>query len=603
MRRPRRALAALLAAVAGGALLSPLIAPLAQAAPPTGPGQPPGPRVAGTAVVDRTSAVERKRVDSVKTPKLRWSSCHGSAKCATVRLPRDYDRRRGATVKIALLKRPAKDPARKIGTLFLNPGGPGGSGTEIAFYAPEFLSREVLDRFDIVGFDPRGTNASSNVKCFSSARKQKPVLNRLLSRAFPNGAAEEKKFRSAYDKQARACSTSGRPLSAAVSTAEVARDLDVLRRAVGDAKLSFLGFSYGSYLGQVYANMFPDRVRAVAIDGVVDPIRWAGRSSSKSDPIGDRLRSADGSWRALREILLRCRLAGAAACESAAKGDPVLNFDVVAERLKRKPLVDVDADTGDRFVFGYPELIGAVLGSLYSEFGYADIDYNLTRLIDLTNPDPRARRTPTATRSAFDGLRSRLQQIADRQQSGFDRANFGARYDNGMDAFATITCSDSSNAKNLSRYGAIGAAADRRAKYFGRLWLWNSAACSSTRWTLKDEDSYRGPFATRTAAPVLIVGNSWDPATNVSGAQAAARLLPNSRLLTSDSWGHTAYNTSRCVTASVDGYLLSGRLPGVGATCRGDIQPFTENRPSTTKRTAGELGLLRAPAPVQYTVR
>ena len=119
-----------------------------------------------------TSAKERKRVDSVKTPKLGWYKCYDTAECATVRLPLDYDKPKGATTEIAVLRVKASDQKHKIGSLFLNPGGPGGSGTSIALNAPYFLSDSVLDRFDIVGVDPRGIAFSENVKCFKSTKDQ-----------------------------------------------------------------------------------------------------------------------------------------------------------------------------------------------------------------------------------------------------------------------------------------------------------------------------------------------------------------------------------------------------------------------------------------------
>ncbi len=592
----RRAVVGLVAAalVAG---LFPAMTLTPAAAEPTAPpaAAPAAPRS------DITSATERRRVDRVPAPALRWRTCYGTAQCATVRLPRDYDKPSGATVTVALLKRPAQEPSRRIGTLFLNPGGPGASGVEMAYLAPSLLGPEVLRSFDLVGFDPRGTNASSRVRCFASSRAQAPVTEVLSSRPFPYGSAEEEKFIAAYDQHARKCSTTGKPLSGSVSTAEVARDMDVLRRAVGDSRLNFLGFSYGSYLGQVYANMFPDRVRSVAIDGVLDPLRWAGTPGTKADPVGNRLRSADGSWKALREILVRCRQAGPTRCESAALGDPVANFDLVAERLKKNPLI-VTPDVGDPFVFGYAEWVDSVLGSLYFDFGYIDIDYNLQLLLSITAPasGSTAAAQSTSRAVATKSLARRLRTAEQRELSSFAEARLDRSYDNSLDAFASITCTDSVNSKNLTSFGRIGAAADSRARYFGRSWLWSTADCSSKRWTVKDEDAYRGPFTRRTLSPVLVVGNYWDPATNYDGAQTVAGLLPNSRLLSSDSWGHTAYGSSGCVNTAVDTYLVSGRVPAAGATCVGDLQPFTESLPvSDARKSAADLGLVRPPAPLR----
>ena len=208
-----------------------------------------------------------------------------------------------------------------------------------------------------------------------------------------------------------------------MSTAEVARDMDVLRRAVGDQKLSFLGFGYGTALGQYYANMFPDRVRAVAVDGVINPVTWTGNSRTRNRIQDDRLRSADGAYQALREILTRCDAAGEKFCTFAA-GDPVRNFDTITKRLKAEPVTVTD------------------------EFG-----------------------TYTVTYADFIG-------------------------------------------------GILSA--------------------------------------------------------------------PNSRLLSSTNFGHTAYGTSACATGTIDNYLLTGALPAAGTVCQGDIQPFTEppaTEPGETTRS------------------
>ena len=156
----------------------------------------------------------------------------------------------------------------------------------------------------------------------------------------------------------------------------------------------------------------------------------------------------------------------------------------------------------------------------------------------------------------------------------FGRSTLGFPYDNSLDAFQTISCTDSLDSPNLAGYPALAAAAERRAPYFGALWVWNMASCASPSWTVNDEDAYRGPFNRRTAKTVLIVGNYWDPATNYAGAVAASKLMPNSRLLSSDSWGHTAYGTSDCVTNAVDNYLIKGTLPKRGKVCTGSLQPF-----------------------------
>jgi pimeloyl-ACP methyl ester carboxylesterase len=480
-------------------------------------------------------------------------------------LPLDYDRPHGATTEVALLRYRARDPKHRIGSLFVNPGGPGGSGTSIAAAAPSFLPDEILNRFDVVGFDPRGTNFSDRVACFRDNAAQSKAL-KGFGVAFPVTKREETAQVASARNLGRACSTTGRPLSASMSTAEVARDMDVLRRAVGDRKLTYLGFSYGTYLGQVYANLFPDRFRALAIDGVVDPTAWRGTPQTASRPQTDRLRSADGAYKALHRILVLCDRAGGEKCRFAG-GNPSANFDLVAQRLKRHPLVIDDPDFGP-FRFGYAELVANTLSSLYDPVGFATITDDLEDVLILTEP-PAGSSAATRQRAAR-ALVKRVHEQRARQR----KPGLAFPYENDFEAFASVLCTDGANPADAASWPAATAAADRRAKYFGRIWAWSSVQCASRTWKAHDEDAYQGSFRHRTSAPVLVVGSTWDPATNIEGAVTAARLLPNSRLLRSDNWGHTAYGTSDCATGAIDAYLLRGRLPKAGKVCHGDVQPF-----------------------------
>jgi pimeloyl-ACP methyl ester carboxylesterase len=504
---------------------------------------------------------------------LGWYDCYDTgAQCATVRLPLDYDHPNGAKTEVALLRRAAVDRAHRIGSLFVNPGGPGGSGVQIALDAPAFLSPGLLDRFDIVGFDPRGTNFSDQVKCFTGNAQQTRALTGF-NNAFPVGRVEEKAAIVSAKNLGAACSRKGRPLSASMSTAEVARDMDVLRRAVGDRKLTFLGFSYGSYLGQVYANMFPDRVRALTIDGVLDPVAWAGTPATASRPQTDRLRTADGAYKALVQMLKLCDRAGGQMCRFS-PGDPVANYDLVANRMKKTPVLLPDLFGGAPFAFTYADLVANTLGGLYAPDGYAFIDAMLSDLIILTEP-------PAAAASKFTTVgRSKMKRAfvvrlkAQEAKQAKQAAGFGFPYDNWSEAFNSVLCTDGLNPPDAASWPAAAAAADKRAKYFGRLSAWSSVGCASKTWTARDEDAYRGPFNRRTASPILVVGSKWDPATNYAGAVKAASLLPNSRLLSSDNWGHTAYGTSACATSAIDSYLLTKALPAPGRHCHGDVQPF-----------------------------
>jgi pimeloyl-ACP methyl ester carboxylesterase len=562
-------------AVAAVAVVGP-VASLASAGAVTKPAAP-------MSISDLTSPTEARRVDAVPTPKLTWRDCAvlaDGAQCATVSLPLDYDQPRGAKTNVALLRHPARDQARRIGSLFLNPGGPGGSGTQLARGAPGFFGPAVLDRFDVVGFDPRGTNFSDQVKCFTSAAEQAKAYKGFNTVAV--GKAEELAHIGSAKRLGTGCSSTGRPISASMSTAEVARDMDVLRRAVGDTQLTFLGFSYGSYLGQVYANMFPDRVRAVAIDGVVDPIAYAGTPATASQPQWDRLGSADGASKALRQILSLCDQAGEQKCKFA-PGDPVANFELLADRLKETPLTLPGYPTK----YSYAQLVSLTSLALYFPGGYAMLDLDLSELMILTEPAGSKRVTPAERLKVGNAFVARLKALEAALGDGL-----------GLEPLLSVSCTDGVSPPDASsrQLIAAAAAAENRAKHFGGHWARLSTACGSKTWTARDEDAYRGPFNRRTASPVLVVGSKWDPATNYQGAVKAASLLPNSRLLSSDNWGHGAYLTSQCATSAIETYLLDQALPAPGTYCHGDVQPFRDS-PISELRTVTPRGQ-RAQAPV-----
>jgi pimeloyl-ACP methyl ester carboxylesterase len=511
----------------------------------------PPPAAPSSADAPRTSAEEARRVDQVPTPKLVWSACFQIAECAKAKVPLDYDEPKGPTTTLALLRVKAKDQKGKIGSLFVNPGGPGGSSTDIALAARDFLGKAVLAKFDVVGVDPRGIGGSEQLRCFSSTQAQQEAL-KGYGVGLPYGAKEE----AAYVKSAKAlgvgCSTTGKKVAGAMSTAEVARDMDLMRRAVGDQKLTYLGFSYGTALGQYYANMFPDRVRSVVVDGVINPRTWVGDKKTAGIPQDDRLRSGDGAYKAFKEIMARCDKAGPAKC-AFGNGKALATFSQVADRLKKKP---VQTPTGG---FTYGSLVGSVLGSLYRPQGWRDVIS--------TSIEAKKATDPTSSRADQEAALRALLAHARRPAAG---------YDNSGETYSGVACTDGLHPADAALWPKLMVASEKRAPYFGPAWGYGTIGCGASTWTVRDEDAYRGPFNNKTAAPVLFVGNYWDPATNYDESVAASGGLPGSRLISSDSWGHTAYGTSTCVTSAVDAYLLKGTLPKVGIVCKGDEQPFAK---------------------------
>ncbi|HEX5094984.1 MAG TPA: alpha/beta hydrolase, partial [Acidimicrobiia bacterium] len=196
---------------------------------------------------------------------LRWRPCGGSFECSTMRVPLDYANPTGAQVDIAVIRLPAQDDSRRIGSLVVNPGGPGGSGVDFVASQADSLPAELRDRFDIVGFDPRGTGQSDPVNC-------KADMNTYYRLDFsPDDDAERAALVSGIEAFVDACSRNEGSRLPFLSSESTVRDIDELRAALGDNKLTFLGYSYGSYLGAKYAATYPDHVRALVLDGAVDP--------------------------------------------------------------------------------------------------------------------------------------------------------------------------------------------------------------------------------------------------------------------------------------------------------------------------------------------
>jgi len=484
-------------------------------------------------------------------PSLDWADCGDGFQCATARVPLDYDYPRGAAISLALIRLPAGDPARKIGSIFINPGGPGGSGVDFVRAAgPILYSDEVRARFDLVGFDPRGIIGSTPLRCFETFDQALAVLPPM---AFPVTRAEERIWVRSDRALARACARRGGAILDHMATADVARDLDLLRRAVGDDKLSYVGYSYGTYLGATYANLFPGKVRALVVDGVLDPIAWAtGRGDqARTLPFSTRLRSDQGALATLNEFFRLCD-AGAANCAFSA-GSPRRRFARLAERLLAEP-VQLPDGQGGTFPFTYADLVATALGAMYDPASWPFLAEFLQQLWDLAQPQAAAATLGT--------LRARL--------GGFQQEE----YPNFVEGFPGVACSETDNPASVGAWARAARASDRRFPYFGRLWTWITSICQP--WPGQDADRYDGPWTRRTSNPVLVVGTRFDPATRYQGAVILDNLLPRSRLLTLDGWGHTSLLASACIDGHVSGYLLTAQVPPRGTVCQPDVVPFAQ---------------------------
>ncbi|HEX4702844.1 MAG TPA: alpha/beta hydrolase [Pseudonocardiaceae bacterium] len=497
-------------------------------------------------------------------PNLTWQPCAAEFLCATATVPLDYANPRGATIRLAVIKHPATDPAHRIGSVFFNPGGPGGSGVDIL---PPLYSRfpaTVRARFDVVSFDPRGIGQSAVLRCFDTIGQEQQFLAGLPA-GYPIGHAQQQLWEDTYARFDQTCAAHAGPLLAHDTTADTARDMDLLRQAVGDPALNYLGGSYGTYIGATYANLFPTKVRAITLDGNVDPVRWAASAEGVGPALGTflRLGSDQGSAVALNGFLDLCGKATVTSCAFTA-GSPAAThakFDTLLDRLASTPVGLAG------FTFTKALTVGVVINLLYDVQplpnlssgwpGAATILENLW----LRTSGGAAPATPalTAEDLAVPGL-------------GVP-ANADAPYV-GRESELGVLCSDDPNPRVPSRYPAQAAYASARSGAVGPYWTWIAEACA--QWPVLAPQRYTGPWNRPTARPILVVGNTGDPATPYQDAVAMSHDLADARLVTVDGYGHTALgNHSGCVDMVESRYFVTGALPPPGTVCRPDQAPFT----------------------------
>ncbi|WP_326557723.1 alpha/beta hydrolase [Micromonospora sp. NBC_01796] len=486
-----------------------------------------------------------QRPGTATAPPVTWSDCDDGYQCATVAAPLDYDQPRGRQISLSLIKDPATDPANRIGTLFVNFGGPGASGVERlrARGRWEWLfSPELRARFDLVSWDTRGVGRSSAVRCFGTEAEQQEFFSTIP--AFPVGASEERAFYAAAEDLGRRCRDRNGDLLDHLSSADTARDLDLLRRAVGDSHLNYFGLSYGTYVGATYANLFPDRVRALVLDGALDFIGNAtGHGiNGLTKPIDTRQDVPRGIAETFDQFLRRCAAAGAAKCAFAAGGDPRTKFAELTARARQRPVV-VDGES-----WSYTSIISTVNDNLPRPLWWADLAVQLERLYN-------------APQTATLGARAA-------------RPTPGEEYlANNTEAFYATNCADSIVPGNTAIYSRLGASEERRVPYFGPIGVFDYMPCA--KWPARNTDRYLGPWDRWTAAPILVVNNRYDPSTPWHGARDATAELARGRLFTIEGAGHTGmFVPSTCGERVKREYLFTGALPAPGVVCAADDDPF-----------------------------
>jgi pimeloyl-ACP methyl ester carboxylesterase len=492
---------------------------------------------------------------SVPVPQLDWSPCIPGSPfdCATAKVPLDYSDPGGRTIDLAVIRRKATGPGRRIGTLFFNPGGPGGPGTVQMPQNYESFPREVRERFDIVSWDPRGIGNSTAVNCFDSPEEATAWVAGKPA-GFPVGEQERTAWIAAFKDLGRRCQQRDPELLRHVSTADSAHDLDQLRQAVGDPQLTYLGISYGTILGATYANLFPGKVRAMTLDSNIDPQAWTNHADDDARlPTFLRMGSDVTAAATLDQFLTLCGSTTTARCAFSA-GSPKATrdkFDQLMRRLREHPVG----------TWTYAGTVADAVNSLYVvHSGWTDLAGRLQDLWQGRVPEPSAPPPPPPVPNPNPYL--------------------------GDEQAGAVLCGDSPNPRDPGVYHALEEASATRAGDAGRFWTWAAEPCAT--WPARAANPYNGPWNTPTAHPVLVVGTTYDPSTPYAGAQAMAKELADARLLTNNGYGHTALiNSSSCINDYESRYFIDGTLPPAGTTCRQDTPPFSAPKPHGGVATGG----------------
>jgi pimeloyl-ACP methyl ester carboxylesterase len=458
------------------------------------------------------------------TQTLHWSACNSGDRCAKLTVPLDYAQPAGETISLAVLEAPAADQGSRIGSLVIDPGGPGSPGTSFAALGTQAFGQPLLDHYDIVGFDPRGTGRSSPVNCLSDSQ----LDTYFAQDPAPSTPAEIATYRTLQHENATGCKRLSGALASHISTVESARDMDVLRAALGETRLAYLGFSYGTELGAVYAQLFPKRVGRFVLDGAVDP----ALSARQSD-----LQQAAGFQRALDSYAANCANSHVGCFLGNTVAAVEKTITGLLDQIARQPL---------------PAGSGRVLTEGNAFYGIAVTLYSRAYWVLLTN----------SLRAALGGDGSQLMALADAYTH---RAADGSYSDNEMEAFYAISCLDNPASIPISQVPSQYPAFEKASPVFGKVFAWSLASCRG--FTAHSANRIPAIHAAG-AAPIVVIGTTRDPATPFEWAVSLAHELDSGVLIRRDGDGHTGYHTGNtCVDHAVESFLVSGVVPPDNLSC------------------------------------
>jgi pimeloyl-ACP methyl ester carboxylesterase len=459
---------------------------------------------------------------------ITWGDCAGIYKCAPIFAPMDWDNPTKGMVYIALFMLPATSPHPK-GSLLVNPGGPGASGIDIVYFAGEqIVTEEVRENYNLVGFDPRGVGFSDSVYCgpdslLDIAFLAPGIVSDLGS---DKDIAESRKV---AEKLAEGCSNGTGELLEYLDTASSAKDMDLIREVLGDDKLNYLGFSYGTQLGATYAALFPDKVGRLVLDGAVNPTH-----TPEEGTIGQ----AAGFELAFNNYVKDCLDKGNCPLPGKTVEEVLEEVKSLLLRLETNPLpTNLDMELG---VWG--GLVG-IIANLYSRGSWNTLT--------------------TALKSAYEGDGTELLESAYRYYNRTSEGTYNSRM---PVSNVSINCADGRYSQDPTVIRETNDAIQKATPTFGRYFSDPHISCFG--WKHEPRPSHELDFGVKLARPVLVIGTTGDPATPYKNAIDLANILNQGVLITFEGEGHTVYaNQSSCIDKIVDDYLIRDIIPKNGIVC------------------------------------